>query len=73
MIQNVDFEIPYLRKQAAKYSQQIADGEKRDIEYNKSAATCAANYKQVRPLVAHVLLLGCWCSGAPGAVCVACM
>lgn len=60
MIQNVDFEIPYLRKQAAKFSQQIADGEKRDIEYNKSAATCAANYKQV----GGGWLLLCYCLAA---------
>jgi hypothetical protein len=47
MMANVDYEIPYLRKQAAKYSQQITDGEKKHAEYLKSATTCAQNFKQV--------------------------
>lgn len=47
MIQNVDYEVPYLRKQMAKCSQQMADSERRHAEYVRSAAACAANYKKV--------------------------
>ena len=47
LMANIDYEIPYLRKQAAKYSQQITDGEKKHAEYLKSAATCAQSFKQV--------------------------
>ncbi len=47
MIQNVDYEVPYLRKQMAKCSQQMADAERRHGEYVRSAASCAANYKKV--------------------------
>lgn len=47
MIQNVDYEVPYLRKQMAKCSQQMADAERRHAEYVRSAAACAANYKKV--------------------------
>lgn len=48
MVQNVDYEVPYLRKQMAKCSQQMADAERRQGEYVRSAAQCAANYKKVR-------------------------
>lgn len=48
MIQNVDYEVPYLRKQMAKCSQQMADAERRHAEYVRSAAQCATNYKKVR-------------------------
>lgn len=50
MIQNVDYEVPYLRKQMAKCSQQMADAERRHAEYVRSAAQCATNYKKVRPV-----------------------
>ncbi|GBF99758.1 hypothetical protein Rsub_12533 [Raphidocelis subcapitata] len=46
MVANVDYELPYLRKQAARYSQLIADAERRGSEYVKAAATCANNFKQ---------------------------
>lgn len=54
MIQNVDYEVPYLRKQMAKCSQQMADAERRHGEYVRSATTCAANYKKVRPTTAQM-------------------
>jgi hypothetical protein len=47
MIQNVDYEVPYLRKQMSKCSQQMADAERRHAEYVRSAAQCATNYKKV--------------------------
>jgi hypothetical protein len=47
MIQNVDYEVPYLRKQMAKCSQQMADAERRHAEYVRSASQCATNYKKV--------------------------
>ena len=47
MIQNVDYEIPYLRKQMAKCNQQMADADRRHAEYTRSAETCANNYKKV--------------------------
>ncbi|WIA38655.1 hypothetical protein OEZ86_001962 [Tetradesmus obliquus] len=46
MIQNVDYEIPYLRKQMAKCNQQMADADRRHAEYSRSAVTCANNYKK---------------------------
>ncbi|KAG2493959.1 hypothetical protein HYH03_007889 [Edaphochlamys debaryana] len=46
LVQNVDFEIPYLRKQAAKLNQQIQDCERKHAECLRNAATCAAKYKE---------------------------
>lgn len=47
MVQNVDYEIPYLRKQMAKCTQQMADADRRHADYTRSAETCAVNYKKV--------------------------
>ncbi|GIL55532.1 hypothetical protein Vafri_11095 [Volvox africanus] len=46
LVQNVDFEIPYLRKQAAKFNQQIVDCDRRHAECLRNAALCAAKYKE---------------------------
>eukprot|EP00775_Hariotina_reticulata_P008742 gene8742-8922_t len=46
MVQNVDYEIPYLRKQMAKCTQQLADADRRHAEYTRNAAACASNYKK---------------------------
>jgi hypothetical protein len=51
LVQHVDYEIPYLRKQMAKCSQGMADAQRRQGEYERSAAACAANYKKVRGCV----------------------
>ncbi len=48
LVQNVDYEMPYLRKQAAKHSQMIADAERRRGEYTRSAAAAASTFKQAR-------------------------
>lgn len=53
MVQNVDYEVPYLRKQMTKCSQQMADAERRHGEYVRSATQCAANYKKARHLSPH--------------------
>lgn len=47
MLQNVDYEVPYLRKQAAKYNQLITDADRKHAEYLKSASTCASTFKKV--------------------------
>lgn len=47
LVQNVDFEIPYLRRNAAKLAGQLADGERKQGEYTRAAAACAAKYKEV--------------------------
>lgn len=47
MVQNVDYEVPYLRKQMAKCNQQLADADRRHAEYTRQAAACATNYKKV--------------------------
>jgi hypothetical protein len=54
MIQNVDYEIPYLRKQMAKCNQQMADADRRHAEYSRSAVTCANNYKKASSYVTYV-------------------
>ncbi|EFJ50509.1 hypothetical protein VOLCADRAFT_80276 [Volvox carteri f. nagariensis] len=46
LVQNVDFEIPYLRKQAAKQNQQIVDCDRKHSECLRNAALCAAKYKE---------------------------
>ncbi|GIM06415.1 hypothetical protein Vretimale_10743 [Volvox reticuliferus] len=46
LVQNVDFEIPYLRKQAAKLNQQIVDCDRKHAECLRNAALCAAKYKE---------------------------
>jgi len=45
---NADYEIPFLKKQAAKGQQQLADLERRKGEAIKSAAAAAADFQQVR-------------------------
>lgn len=47
MVQNVDYEIPYLRKQMTKCNQQMADADRRHVEYTRSAESCANNYNKV--------------------------
>jgi hypothetical protein len=59
MIQNVDYEIPYLRKQMAKCNQQMADADRRHAEYSRSAVTCANNYKKVGTYVGRYNRLFC--------------
>ncbi len=56
MVQNVDYEIPYLRKQAAKHNTVITDADRKVAEYERSAASCAASFKQVWLSTWHVLL-----------------
>ncbi|GAX76259.1 hypothetical protein CEUSTIGMA_g3703.t1 [Chlamydomonas eustigma] len=46
MIQNVDYEIPYLRKQGNRFDQQVAENERKAAEYKRSAGQCASNYRQ---------------------------
>lgn len=48
LIQNVDYEIPFMRKQQLKHSQVIQDAERKHADYLKGAATCAHNFKQAR-------------------------
>ncbi len=47
LAQNVDYEIPYLRKQATRMDQQIQDSDRKAAENVKNAAVCAAKYKEV--------------------------
>lgn len=51
MVQNVDYEVPYLRKQMTKCNQQMADADRRHVEYTRSAESCASNYKKVRTTI----------------------
>ncbi|GLC43473.1 hypothetical protein PLESTM_001477200 [Pleodorina starrii] len=46
LVQNVDFEIPYLRKQTAKLNQQIVDCDRKHAECLRNATLCAAKYKE---------------------------
>lgn len=48
LIRNVDFEIPYFRKQAEKTQQQLADQEHKHEEYLRSAETATKDYNQVQ-------------------------
>eukprot|EP00878_Enallax_costatus_P037730 GHUV01042683.1.p1 GENE.GHUV01042683.1~~GHUV01042683.1.p1 ORF type:complete len:110 (-),score=17.25 GHUV01042683.1:120-449(-) len=47
LVQNADYEIPYLQKQMAKCNQQMADADRRQSEYTRAAETAANNYKKV--------------------------
>ena len=46
LCRNADFEVPFLRKQAARYQQQLADLERRKAEALRSAAAAAADFQQ---------------------------
>ncbi|MCO5583254.1 hypothetical protein L7F22_037163 [Adiantum nelumboides] len=46
MIQIVSYDIPYFKKQIAKFQQQLADVERKESEYKRSAAAAAIKYKQ---------------------------
>ncbi|MCO5574868.1 hypothetical protein L7F22_028661 [Adiantum nelumboides] len=46
MIQTVSYDIPYFKKQIAKFQQQLADVERKESEYKRSAAAAAIKYKQ---------------------------
>ncbi len=46
-MRNVDFEIPYLKQQAAKEQQQLADFERKHNEHLHSAVQAARQYQQV--------------------------
>jgi hypothetical protein len=47
LVQNVDYEVPYLRKQAQKAMQSMEDSDRRHAEYLKGAAQCATAFQQV--------------------------
>lgn len=47
LTRNVDFEVPALRKAAARAQQQLVDLQRRREEFLHSASTAAAAYKQV--------------------------
>ena len=46
-MRNTDFEIPYLKQQAAKEQQQLADLERKHTEHLHSAMQAARQYQQV--------------------------
>ena len=47
LVRNIDFEIPYLKQQAAKEQQQLADLERKHTEHLHSAMQAARHYQQV--------------------------
>lgn len=57
LIRNVDFEIPYFKKQAEKLQQQIADHEHRHEEYLRNAEAASKDYKQVIQLLQYVIAI----------------
>ncbi|KAI7844631.1 hypothetical protein COHA_001721 [Chlorella ohadii] len=48
LCRNADYEIPFLKKQAAKCQQQLADLERKKADAQKSAAAAAADFQQAR-------------------------
>lgn len=59
LVQYVDYEIPYLRKQQSKNAQMISDAERKQADYIKGAAACAANFQQVIACMQHELKILC--------------
>lgn len=57
LVQNTDYEIPFLKRQAAKSDQQIEDGERRHTEFTRAAAAAATAYEQVREGLFRALAL----------------
>ncbi len=47
LVRNADFEIPYLKQQAAKEQQQLADLERKHTEHLHSAVQAARQHQQV--------------------------
>lgn len=47
MARNVDYEVPFYRKQAAKLQQQLSDLERKHAEHLRSAVLAAKEYRQV--------------------------
>ena len=73
LLQSVDYDIPYIRKQMAKLNQQVADCDRKEGEYLKAAATCAANYKEVRARVRPCMHHACRMHAGEMGECVAYM
>lgn len=61
LVQHVDYEIPYLRRQATKLHGAITEAERKQADYVKQAAACSAAYKKVRPVE--------WCNTCGGGQC----
>lgn len=49
LIRNVEFEIPYFKKQAEKTQHQLSDQEHKHEEYLRNAESATKEYKQVCP------------------------
>ena len=58
LARNVDYEVPFYRKQAAKAQQQLADLERRHAEHLRSAVLAAKQYRTASILSARPP--SCW-------------
>lgn len=71
LARNVDYEVPFYRKQAAKAQQQLSDLERKHAEHLRSAVLAAKQYRTASAPVSHAPACRWRSRVLPQALCVA--